>query len=504
MALSRNLYPTVFGIDFQTFQLPSTGLSKEERTKAYLMLSEYEKKQASSFLGYQCNENFRYSEELTEFLQCSVNNIGDPFQSGNATVNSKWMERAVLDYYCTLWNGVFPHDPKNIESYWGYVLSMGATEGNLYGLWNARDYLSGRALQSDCWNGLSQKQALLPEGNSNAFTPIVFFSEDTHYSIVKALAILQLWNFSDYGKRYFPSECPIHNGQWPNHVPSNVDGSVNIHNLETLVSFFAARGFSIMIIFNYGTTFKGAYDDVEGAGSLLQKVFLRYGLADKKVEFEVDNPQSCDHRTGYWVHVDGALGAAYMPFIEMAHSRKKIDSRGPNFDFRLPFVHSIVMSGHKWIGSPFPTGIFMTKVKYQLRPPSDPEYLGSLDSTFAGSRNGFSAMILWDYLARNGFEDQIERALLTEKNAEMAFNMFKQLEHDTLQDLWVERSPLSLAVRFKKASEEIIFRYSLPCETVLVQGEKRCYNHLFSMPGVTVELLDEFFVDLRKTAFPPQ
>ncbi|MFD2284413.1 hypothetical protein ACFSUJ_34900 [Streptomyces lusitanus] len=51
------------------------------------------------------------------------------------------------------------------------------------------------------------------------------------------------------------------------------------------------------------------------------------------------------------------------------------------------------MSGHKWPGAPWPCGIYMTKVKYQISPPSQPEYIGAPDTTFAGSRNGFSPLI---------------------------------------------------------------------------------------------------------------
>ncbi len=51
----------------------------------------------------------------------------------------------MLSYLARLWHGV-PTDPGNKESCWGYVLSMGSTEGNMYALWNARDYLSGKRL----------------------------------------------------------------------------------------------------------------------------------------------------------------------------------------------------------------------------------------------------------------------------------------------------------------------------------------------------------------------
>jgi histidine decarboxylase len=163
------------------------------------------------------------------------------------------------------------------------------------------------------------------------------------------------------------------------------------------------------------------------------------------------------------------------------------------------------MSGHKWIGAPCPCGIYLTKTKYQLRPPDNPEYLGSPDTTFAGSRNGLSAMVLWDYLAKNSYERQIEKALDTEKVADYAVQQLKALEETLAVDLWVERTPLSLTIRFKQANPEIIFKYSLSSETLYVNGQKRAYSHIFIMPHVTTELIDRLIEDLRQPdAFPSQ
>lgn len=194
-----------------------------------------------------------------------------------------------------------------------------------------------------------------------------------------------------------------------------------------------------------------------------------------------------------------------MPFVEMAYNAEKIARRGPNFDFRLPFVHSIAMSGHKWIGAPCPCGIYMTKTKYQLRPPDNPEYIGSPDTTFAGSRNGLSAMILWDYLAKTSYEGEMEKALYTEKMAEYAVQKLKKLEQHLGESLWVERTPLSLTIRFKQANPDIIFKYSLSSETLFVNGQKRAYNHIFIMAHVTTQLIDQLITDLRQPgAFPSQ
>jgi len=99
---------------------------------------------------------------------------------------------------------------------------------------------------------------------------------------------------------------------------------------------------------------------------------------------------------------------------------------------------------------------------------------GSPDSTFAGSRSGFTPVILWNYLAKHSYEKQIKMALDCEKMANYAFEQLKTVEasHKDL-GLYVERSPLSLTVRFRKPNDQIIFKYSLSCETLEVDGEKK-------------------------------
>jgi histidine decarboxylase len=195
--------------------------------------------------------------------------------------------------------------------------------------------------------------------------------------------------------------------------------------------------------------------------------------------------------------------------IEMALNEGRLDApenyEFPVFDFRIEEIHSIVMSGHKWIGAPWPCGVFMTKVKYQLQPPDNPEYIGSLDTTFAGSRNGFSALILWDYLAKHSYESLVQKALNLEVLASYAENQLRILSQKIGVDLWVDRSPLSLTIRFKEASPALIYRYSLSGETLYVNGERRQYSHIFIMEHVTKELIDRFINDLAKSdAFASQ
>lgn len=504
-------YPDVWGIpnSYHIFYLRQGGLPDWRRRRAIDTAKEYHAQQKDNFLGYQVNFNLDYAETFGSYLDTHVNNIGDPFQEGNLTVNSKFMERAVLDYYAALWHAKWPYSDKDLESYWGFTLTMGSTEGNLYGMWNARDYLGGKKILVDtnAWTVQGNKKVNVrprlvyhactaPVENPNAYSPIAFFSEDTHYSITKCMTMLDIRTFYAEGREKFPNQCPLtDDGDWPAEVPSYDTGAINIENLTTLVEFFASRGYPIMVCFNVGTTFKGAYDDVALACEKLKPILEKYGLLERKVQYDDDGTTKVDTRTGYWFHVDGALGAAYLPYIEMAYHGGLVDKKGPIFDFRLPMVHSIAMSGHKWLGAPAPTGIYMTRTKYQMNPPDIPEYIGTPDTTFAGSRNGLSAILMWDNIARNSYDDQIRKSLHLEEMGAYMESCLRNLQDEVLkEDLYVARTPLALTVRFKRANDELCKKYSLSNEDL---DDKR-YSHVFLMDHVTTELVDAFIEDLSK------
>lgn len=499
-------------LDGYDFYIPPEGLPDEERKKLLTIFGNFISEQQKRFLGYQINQKMQYESDIKHFLNCHINNVGDPYTLGNCTINSKRMERAVLDYYARLWHAKLPHDQSDLESYWGYALTMGSSEGNIYGLWNARDYLAGRKLivnqPSAGRPGSFRRQRYLrpftKEADKKAHTPVAFYSQDTHYSVVKAMRVLAIDTFHDIGSKHYKGKNPIDpKGSWDGYeeVPSKDGnggvGAIDVDKLEKLVEFFASEGYPILINLNYGSTFKGAYDDVEEVEKRLMPIFKKHNLVDRKVVYNQETGEF-DRRNGFWIHVDGALGTAYMPFLEMASKKDHSVKRGPVFDFRLPGVCSIVMSGHKWPGVPWPCGIFMTKVKYQITPPADPEYLGSPDSTFAGSRSGLTPVILWDYLAKHSYQKQIETALYCEEMANYAVEQLKSVEpfHKDI-DLYIERSPLSLTVRFRKPNDKIIFKYSLSCETLKVAEVKRHYAHLFAMASTTKETIDELAKDLK-------
>ncbi|MDX7987484.1 histidine decarboxylase [Xenorhabdus sp. 12] len=484
-------------LDESLFKLSEYGLTDTERGKALSGLRSYVKKTQSKFLGYQTSQKFRYSLDLSEYLDIHLNNVGDPFQAGNYRLNTKVAECAVLDYFAKLWHAPDSNNTALGEGYWGYILSMGSTEGNLYALRNARDYLSGKALWVDLNSDNYIERRVCLEGNENSLTPILFYSEDTHYSIDKAKDILLLPTFAEIGESRYPGQCPLKtdNGKWPTKVPSLPTGSIDLNKLSILVEFFASRGFPIVVNFNYGTTFKGALDDVSGAIDLLLPILEKYGLKDRTLPITLENGQIVKSpRNGYWFHIDGALGAVYGPFLEKAREQGIDIGLGalPSFDFRNP-IHSMVTSGHKEMGTPWPTGVYLTKQKYLLDFHSV-DYIGAQDSTLSGSRNGFSALLLWHYLATHSYNDQIENIIHRVRKSENIYQKLLALSGEIGLDLHVHRSPLSLCILFLCPNNDIVDDFSLSTE--VKDGIK--YAHFFIMHHVTDELINQFITALSQ------
>ncbi|MDH6579076.1 histidine decarboxylase [Kitasatospora sp. MAP5-34] len=544
--------------DVREFAIPAGGLDEEQRLRALNRMDEYLTRKRRHLLGFQATQEMGGSAfDLGRFMQHNINNLGDPFQSGGYKPNTKVVERAVLDYYAALWHADGPHHPDDPESYWGYVLSMGSTEGNMYALWNARDYLSGKPLIQPS-TGSSGDRAVGPVGpvgsaNPNARRPVAFYSEDTHYSFAKAVCVLGVDTFHAVGTEQYPGECPLlgpagEPRDWPTEVPSRSGpsghswdgtGEIDADALAVLVEFFAAKGHPVFVSLNLGSTFKGAHDDVRGVCERLLPIFEKHGLVQGQVvhgKDPVTGEPLVDLRRRFWIHVDGALGAGYVPFVRMAGaggpsgvggpSGSGDDAAGPGddaagfgwipetelpeFDFgltlptrefgELDMVSSIAMSGHKWPGAPWPCGIYMTKVKYQVAPPSQPEYTGAPDTTFAGSRNGFSPLVLWDHLSRYSHQDQVDRIRRSQQLAAYLEQQLRLLELEKDVDLWPARTPGAITVRFRKPSPELVAKWSLSSQDVLTvpgdESTRRSYVHVFLMSSVDRAKLDALLADL--------
>ncbi len=262
--------------------------------------------------GYPANLVYDYSA-LTPFLRYSLNNIGDPFHESNYQVNTRDIEREVVAAFADL-----VRLPR--EEAWGYVTS-GGTEGNMYGLYLARK--------------------LHPDG-------IVYFSQDTHYSVLKNLSVLNMRNIM---------------------IKSQQNGELDYDDLHETVRIH--RDTPVIVMANIGTTMTGAVDDLSRVRAIFEDLAI----------------------TNHYIHADAALSGLILPFVD--------DPQPYGFDAG---IDSIALSGHKVIGAPLPCGVVLTKRDYVNTVARSVEYLGTLDTTVPGSRSGFTPLILWYALEHYGHE----------------------------------------------------------------------------------------------------
>ena len=194
----------------------------------------------------------------------------------------------------------------------------------------------------------------------------------------------------------------------------------------------------------------------------------------------------------FWFHVDGALAAAYMPFLEMAYKNDLTDIKpASTFDFRLDFILSIVMSGHKYIGTPWPCGVYLyserDKLSFQGRP-----------STITVSRNGHSSLLLWTHISSHSYGDQISNLLGCFRVLEYALGRFEELQKKLGMDLCVMNTAPSLSIIFRRPKRKsILTKYAFMLIELCIDSEKRPLVQMFAMKHVTTDLIDALIEDLQ-------
>ena len=345
---------------------------------------------ATRFVGYPTNQNFDYAA-LLPFLRYCVNNVGDPFHESNFATNTHEIEREVIRRFATLMR--LPPDQA-----WGYVTN-GGTEGNMYGLFLARE--------------------LFPEG-------IVYFSEDTHYSVLKITRVLRTRNIM---------------------IKSQESGEIDYDDLYETIRI--NRDVPVIFMANVGTTMKGAVDDVRRVRAILDDLAV----------------------TRSYIHADAALSGMILPFVDDPQPHTFADG----FD-------SISISGHKLIGAPIPCGVALTRAPYVARIARSIEYVGVMDTTLTGSRNGLTPLMLWLAWERFGAEGFGE--IVGEMLDVAAYAV------DRLNGLgipaWRHRN--SVTVVIPRPADDVIAKWQL--------APYREIAHLITMHHVTRDHIDRLADDL--------
>jgi histidine decarboxylase len=287
----------------------------------------------------------------------------------------------------------------------------------------------------DCWGyvthggteanmcGLYLAREAYPDGT-------VYHSEDAHYSVQKIVRLLRLRSRV---------------------IRSRRSGEMDRGDLYKALR--SSRGGPAIVLANVGTTMKGATDDVRGIFSLLDELDIH------------------EHH----VHCDAALSGMLLPF----------SSGAPAFDFRLP-IRSLAVSGHKFIGCPMPCGVLVARKQDVERIRRPVEYIGGMDATLSGSRNGHTPLFLWHAirtLGKPGFRKLARRCL---RRTRYALERLAAIGWPA----WANAHSTTVVIR--RPPDAIVQDWQLA-----VKGEEA---HIILMPHVRKGKIDAFVADLAAAA----
>jgi histidine decarboxylase len=316
------------------------------------------------------------------------------------------------------------------DEYWGYMTACG-TEGNLHGIWMGRENMTKT----------TKTTKTMDKNDQNHSQIALVASKESHYSVWKA------------ARMYCMEPYPI------NTVST---GEINLIDLENVLHNIKAKGQKVVIVANVGTTIKGAVDDVDGILLALQK--QQFASSD------------------FFMHIDGALFGIMLPYIQQQRGEPQ------TITFAKPGIGSVSVSGHKFLGSPVPCGVVITRNTNIQCLAQDIPYIASRDATILGSRNGHAPIFMWYALVKKGEKGLRQDVKLCIENAHY---MRDTLINKGIQDVILNE--YSSTVVFRKPNDEhFIKKWQLACNNDVC--------HVVIMPNVSREKIDIFVDELSRLA----
>ncbi len=276
--------------------------------------------------------------------------------------------------------------------------------------------------------GLHLARSLYPQG-------LVYFSQAAHYSVPKLVDRLRMNAIA---------------------VRSTGTGEMDYEDLRVVVSQHRHR--PAIVVATVGTTMTEAVDDVATVRRVLQDLAIRES----------------------YVHADAALTGIPLALLPV--------DRRPRFDL-ADGADSIAVSGHKFVGSPFPCGVVLARVSLRSRVSRRVDYIGSVDATIGGSRSGHAPLLLWYAIRRYGSDGLRLRAERSRELAEYAVSRLTGIGVPA----W--RHPYAFTVVLPTPPSTVTERWALASESGL--------SHIVCMPGVSRDQVDAFVADLAVALAPP-
>jgi histidine decarboxylase len=258
---------------------------------------------------------------------------------------------------------------------------------------------------------------------------IVYYSGAAHYSIAKAARLLRI-----------PTQV----------VPAQANGEYDYAALDAALAAHPDRPAIINV--TLGTTVTGALDDLDHITAILTR-----------------------HRIEQvYLHVDAALSGMILPFLDDA----------PVISFSRYPIDSVAVSGHKFLGAPFPCGILIARRHHAARIRADVAYIGALDETIDGSRNGQAPVYLWHALTTRGAGDGFRAEVAT-----CRANAVYLQARLTAIGVPCSLNEHSITVVLPEPPERVVRTWSL--------ARHHGHAHVITVPSATRTTLDAFVTDLH-------
>jgi histidine decarboxylase len=359
-------------------------------------------------VGYPVNQDLNMKDFYAWYVDSglcnvSMNNVGNPRKEGSI-MNTHAFENEVIDYFAPLFG--FKADET-----WGIVTHSG-TDGNMHGMYFGVKYLQAQTKQ----------------------LPIVYVSEQAHYSIKKLADMMNL-------------ELRI--------IPTAPMGQMDVDAFEKAIDPKKPA----LVVVAIGTTFKGAIDDHPAIAAALGRA----------------NPPAV------YTMLDAALFGGYLPFSPF----KDVINRQ-----KLPF-DAIAVSGHKFFGFDEPLGLFITtKTVYSSQNPFQVPYLNDAVPTITCSRSALGALKFWWQMTRNGEKEYARQASYILEIAKYQKNKLDEMKYPA----WL--NPMSNTVFYKRPGEWIMKKWGLAPDHDQRLGGNLAHDIL--MQHESRETIDEFIIDLKQ------
>lgn len=254
---------------------------------------------------------------------------------------------------------------------------------------------------------------------------IFYYSEDSHYSVPKAAHLLKMPHIM---------------------IKSLANGEINYEHLQQTI--LKRKPQSVILNLNLGTTMKGAIDQIDRAVEILEKLNIPFHI-----------------------HCDAALNGMLLPFMEGA----------PKISFQDYPIGSIAISGHKFLGSPIPYGVVITRKGLEKNLEKEIEYVGVKDTTITGSRSGLAVLFLWYAISkrRKKLTQEVSTCM---KNARYLYKRLQIIGYNPMLN------DFSITVVFDKPAKEICWKWQLATQDN--------FAHIVVMQHVSQEKIDLFVQDL--------